>query len=196
MTNQTLQYTKLDEIEFYKRGKVRDIYDLGDTLLVVSTDRISCFDVVLPTCIPLKGAVLTQLSVLWFEFTKDIIHNHMITVNEDDFPVELSKYKDILKYRSMLVKKAKPIPVECVVRGYLAGSGWKEYQETQSICGIPLPKGLKESDKLPDPIFTPATNSVALLSVATSGVVNSRKKTDVFWAWPRITLPLQWRKPN
>ena len=157
MKNQTLQYTKLDEIEFYKRGKVRDLYDLGDTLLVVSTDRISCFDVVLPTCIPFKGAVLTQLSVLWFEFTKDIIPNHVITVNEDDFPGDLSKYKDVLKDRSMLVKKVEPIPVECVVRGYLAGSGWKEYQETHSVCGIPLPKGLSESSKLPEPIFTPAT---------------------------------------
>ena len=157
MTNQTLQYTKLDEIEFYKRGKVRDLYDIGDTLLVVSTDRISCFDVVLPTCIPLKGAVLTQLSVLWFEFTKDIIYNHVITLNEDDFPQELTKYKEVLKDRSMIVKKAKPLPVECVVRGYLAGSGWKEYRKTQSVCGIPLPNGLRESSKLPEPLFTPAT---------------------------------------
>ncbi len=157
MKNQTLQYTRLDGIEFFKRGKVRDLYNLGETLLVVSTDRISCFDVVLPTCIPFKGAVLTQLSVLWFEFTKDIIPNHVITVNEDDFPWDLSKYKDVLKGRSMLVKKVVPIPVECVVRGYLSGSGWKEYQETHSVCGIPLPKGLRESDRLPEPIFTPAT---------------------------------------
>ena len=157
MKNQTLQYTRLDGIEFFKRGKVRDLYDLGETLLVVSTDRISCFDVVLPTCIPLKGAVLTQLSMLWFEFTKDIIPNHVIIVNEDDFPRELIKYKEVLKDRSMLVKKAEPIPVECVVRGYLAGSGWKEYRKTQSVCGIPLPNGLRESSKLPEPLFTPAT---------------------------------------
>ena len=157
MTNQILQHSKMDDIDLFKRGKVRDIYNFGDTILIVSTDRISCFDVVLPTCIPFKGVVLTQLSVLWFEFTKDIISNHLITVNEDNFPAELLKYKDILKDRSMLVKKADPIPVECVVRGYLAGSGWKEYRKTQSVCGIPLPKRLRESDKLPEPLFTPAT---------------------------------------
>ena len=146
-----------DDIEFFKRGKVRDIYELGDNLLIVSTDRISCFDVVLPTAIPHKGEVLTRLSVFWFEYMEDIISNHLITANVDDFPEELQKYKEDLRYRSMLVKKARPIPVECVVRGYLAGSGWKEYNQSQSICGIRLPEGLKESDKLPEPIFTPAT---------------------------------------
>ena len=147
----------LGDIELFKRGKVRDVYNLGDKLLIISTDRISCFDVVLPTNIPHKGEVLTRLSVFWFEFTKDIIPNHLITANVDDFPEVLAKHKGTLRGRSMLVKKAEPIPVECVVRGYLAGSGWKEYKERQSICGIKLPKGLKESGKLPQAIFTPAT---------------------------------------
>ncbi len=157
MENEVLRLTRLTDIELFKRGKVRDVYDLKDRLLVVSTDRISCFDVVLPTCIPHKGRVLTQLSLFWFEFTRDIIPNHLITAEAEEFPAPLSRYKDILKGRSMLVKKAKSIPVECVVRGYLSGSGWKEYRESQSICGIKLPKGLRESDKLPEPIFTPAT---------------------------------------
>jgi phosphoribosylaminoimidazole-succinocarboxamide synthase len=155
---EVLRFCRLgDEIDFFKRGKVRDIYDLGDKLLIVSTDRISCFDVVLPTCIPYKGKVLTQLSVFWFEFTKEIVPNHLITADAKNFPLELQKYKDILAERAMLVKKTTPVPVECVVRGYLSGSGWKEYRESQSICGIKLPQGLKESDRLPDPIFTPAT---------------------------------------
>jgi phosphoribosylaminoimidazole-succinocarboxamide synthase len=152
-----LRITNFKDINFFKRGKVRDVYDLGDKLLIVSTDRISCFDVVLPTCIPRKGEVLTRLSLFWFDFTKDIIPNHLITADINEFPKELSKYKDSLDGRSMLVKKAKSIPVECVVRGYLSGSGWKEYQKTKSICGITLPSGLKESDKLPEPIFTPST---------------------------------------
>jgi len=157
MTNETLRFSRLGDIEFFKRGKVREIYNLKDKFLMVATDRISCFDVVLPTEIPHKGEVLTKLSVFWFELTKDIISNHCVTINIDGFPEELQKYKEILRGRSMLVKKADPLPVECVVRGYLSGSGWKEYQDTQSICGIKLPKGLKESDKLPEPIFTPST---------------------------------------
>lgn len=157
MSNETLRFSRLGDIEFFKRGKVREIYNLKDNFLMVATDRISCFDVVLPTEIPHKGEVLTNLSVFWFKFTKDIIPDHFITANVDDFPEELQKYKEILKGRSMLVKKANPIPVECVVRGYLSGSGWKEYHETQSICGIKLPNGLRESDRLPEPIFTPAT---------------------------------------
>lgn len=152
-----LRITSFKELDLFKRGKVRDVYDLKDKLLVISTDRISCFDVVLPTCIPHKGGVLTKLSLFWFEFTKDIIANHLITANIKDYPKSLAKYADILDGRSMLVKKAKSIPVECVVRGYLSGSGWKEYQKSQSICGIKLPKGLKESDKLPEAIFTPST---------------------------------------
>jgi phosphoribosylaminoimidazole-succinocarboxamide synthase len=157
MANQPLRLTKLGDIDFFKRGKVRDIYEFGDNLLIVSTDRISCFDVVLPRSIPHKGEVLTRLSVFWFEFTKDVIPNHLLTADVEDFPDELLKYKETLRDHSMLVKKACPIPVECVVRGYLSGSGWKEYKETQSICGIKLPKGLEESDRLPEPIFTPAT---------------------------------------
>lgn len=157
MANQTVRHTRLYDLKFFKRGKVREIYNLEDTFLMVATDRISCFDVVLPTEIPHKGEILTQLSVFWLEFTKDIIPNHFITSNVEEYPQEAQKYKEIIKGRSMIVKKAKPIPVECVVRGYLAGSGWKEYQETQSVCGIKLPKGLREADKLPQVIFTPAT---------------------------------------
>ena len=157
MTIEPLRITRFSDIELFKRGKVRDVYDLKDKLLVVSTDRISCFDVVLPTGIPRKGEVLTKLSLFWFEYTKDIVPNHLITAEVNDYSVELLNYKDILKGRSMLVKKAKPVPVECIVRGYLSGSGWKEYQQSQSICGIKLPPGLKESDKLPEPIFTPST---------------------------------------
>ena len=154
-----LSTVKLKEFKLFKKGKVRDVYDLDDKLLVISTDRISCFDVILPTCIPNKGAILTQLSVFWFEFTEDIIPNHLIATNVDDFSEELKKYEDVLKGRSMLVKKAEPFPFECVVRGYLSGSGWKEYAENQTVCGIKLPKGLKESEKLAEPIFTPATKA-------------------------------------
>lgn len=157
MADEQLRFSRLNDIEFFKRGKVREIYNLQDNFLMVATDRISCFDIVLPTEIPHKGEVLTKLSVFWFELTKEIIPNHFITANIEEFPEELQKHKEMLRGRSMLVKKAKPFPVECVVRGYLSGSGWKEYKKTQSICGIKLPKGLKESDKLPEPIFTPAT---------------------------------------
>jgi len=152
-----MRFSKLDDIEFFKRGKVREIYNLQDKFLMVATDRISCFDVVLPTEIPHKGEVLTGLSVFWFGFTKDIIANHFITDDVAEFPKEVQKHKEVLRGRSMLVKKADPLPVECVVRGFLSGSGWKEYQKTQSICGIKLPKGLRQSDKLPEPIFTPST---------------------------------------
>ncbi|MGR3318313.1 MAG: phosphoribosylaminoimidazolesuccinocarboxamide synthase [Candidatus Anammoxibacter sp.] len=157
MKNTIVRSTDLKDIKLFKRGKVRDVYDLGDKLLIVSTDRISCFDAVLPTCIPRKGEVLTQLSLFWFEFTKDIVPNHFLTVNVDEFPEELLNYKEMLRGRSMLVKKTDIIPVECVVRGYLSGSGLKEYRETQSVCGIKLPEGLREADKLYEPIFTPST---------------------------------------
>jgi len=157
MLNAPLHKTSFTDIELFKRGKVRDVYDLGDKLLVVSTDRISCFDVVLPTCIPQKGEVLTQLSLFWFNLTKDIVDNHFISTDVSKYPKELHKYSDILKGRSMLVKKAQGLPVECVVRGYLSGSGLKEYRQSRSICGIKLPEGLRESDKLPEPIFTPST---------------------------------------
>lgn len=143
----------------FKSGKVRDLFDLGDTLLLVASDRISAFDSIMPEGIPDKGKILTQISLFWFEFTKNIIPNHVITGKVDEYPIELKKYKDILEKRSMLGKKAGVVPIECVVRGYLSGSGWKEYQKSGSICGIKLPTGLKESDKLPEPIFTPSTKA-------------------------------------
>jgi phosphoribosylaminoimidazole-succinocarboxamide synthase len=135
------------------------VYDLGDKLLIVSTDRISCFDVILPCAIPYKGKVLTSISVFWFNFIKDVIAHHLITADVEKYPAELKKYRDDLAGRSMLVLKTKPLPVECVVRGYLSGSGWKEYKQKQSICSIKLPPGLKESDKLEEPIFTPSTKA-------------------------------------
>ena len=152
-----LKFTDFKDLKLLKRGKVRDVYDLEDKLLIVATDRISCFDVVLPTAIPYKGEILTRLSVFWFEFTKDVIPNHLISGDIKDYPSPLKKYEQVLRGRSMLVKKTNPLPIECVVRGYLSGSGWKEYREKGSVCGVKLPEGLKESDKLPEPVFTPAT---------------------------------------
>lgn len=140
-----------------RRGKVRDVYAIEDKLLIVTTDRISAFDVVLPNPIPFKGAVLTAFSVFWFDFLKDIVDNHLISTYVDEFPEPLSRHQDQLEGRSMLVVRTEVFPIECVARGYLAGSGWKEYQKTGEVCGIKLPAGMKESDKLPEPIFTPAT---------------------------------------
>jgi len=140
------------------RGKVRDIYDLGDKLLIVATDRLSAFDVILPTPIPDKGRVLTQLSLFWFNLLKDVLPNHVLTATE--FPVPFDEFKEDLAGRSMLVRKTQPLPIECVVRGYVSGSGWKDYRATGRICGIALPAGLQESDRLPEPIFTPATKAV------------------------------------
>jgi phosphoribosylaminoimidazole-succinocarboxamide synthase len=139
------------------RGKVRDIYDLGDKLLIVATDRLSAFDVVMPTPIPDKGRVLTQLSLFWFELLKDVIPNHLLSATQ--FPPPFDAYREQLAGRAMLVTKTNPLPIECVVRGYLSGSGWKEYKDQGKICDIPLPLGLRESDKLPEPIFTPATKA-------------------------------------
>ena len=139
------------------RGKVRDIYDLGDRLLIVATDRLSAFDVVMPTPIPDKGRVLTQLSLFWFDLLKDVIPNHVLSATE--FPAPFDQFQDDLAGRSMVVKKTNRLPIECVARGYLSGSGWKEYQATGKVCGIPLPSGLRESDKLPGVIFTPATKA-------------------------------------
>lgn len=153
--------TELKNLKLFKRGKVRDIYELNDNYLIISTDRISCFDVVLPTPIPYKGKVLNKLSSFWFQFTEDLIGNHLLFTRVEDYPQELQEYKEILKDRSMIVRKAKPVAVECVVRGYLAGSGWKEYKSQGSICGIKLPQGLKEADKLEEPIFTPAKKEQA-----------------------------------
>jgi len=151
--------TNLVGVPLFFRGKVRDIYDLGSDLLIVATDRISAFDVVLPTPIPDKGRILTQISIFWFNYLKDIVPNHLISGDVEDFPKRLYPYKEILRDRSMLVKKARRINIESVVRGYLAGSGWTDYQRERRVCGVDLPRGLKESDRLPRPIFTPATKA-------------------------------------
>lgn len=152
--------TNIPELKLCNRGKVRDIYEINNALLIVATDRISAFDVVLPSGIPYKGQVLTGLSEFWFNYTSRIMENHLITTQIEQMgnPV-ISQHKNTLAGRSMLVKKVKVVPVECVVRGYLAGSGWKEYQKSHSICGIKLPPGLQESDQLPEPIFTPSTKA-------------------------------------
>ena len=149
--------TDLSALKLVKRGKVRDIYDLGEHLLMVATDRISAFDVVMPDPIPDKGIILTQISLFWFEVMQPIVENHLITADVKEYPASCLPYADILRGRSMLVKKMNPLPIECVVRGYISGSGWKAYQQTGSVCGITLPSGLQESDKLSQPIFTPST---------------------------------------
>ena len=154
--------TRLEGLQLKGKGKVRDIYDLGDSLLIVATDRISAFDVVLPNGIPGKGAVLTQLSAFWFHWLsgyEDILWNHFITADVADFPPSCHRHRATLEGRSMLVRKAAPLPVECIVRGYLSGSGWADYQRSGEICGQPLPKGLVESQKLPAPLFTPSTKA-------------------------------------
>jgi phosphoribosylaminoimidazole-succinocarboxamide synthase len=155
-----LLHTDFPDLELYASGKVRDLYRVdNEHLLLVATDRISAFDYVLATGIPNKGSVLTQLSLFWFDFLKDIVPNHLVTADEDRYPQHLRKYQAHLRGRSMLVVHADMVPVECVVRGYIAGSAWKEYQKKGSVCGITLPYGLRESDKLPQPIFTPATKA-------------------------------------
>mgnify|MGYP001616132617 CR=1 FL=1 len=159
MSSNVLLKTEFKDLPFFRRGKVRDVYDLGEQLLIVSTDRISCFDVVLPCGIPNKGKLLTSISVFWFDFIKDIVAHHLVTTDVEKYPAILKKYKSDLEGRSMLVLKTKPLAVECVVRGYLSGSGWKEYKQKQSVCGIDLPKGLRESEKLPEIIFTPSTKA-------------------------------------
>lgn len=166
MTSETTQsriliQTDLPELTLHARGKVRDLYTVGDNLLFVATDRISAFDYVLASGIPEKGRVLTQLSLFWFDFLKNVVKNHLVTADVKEYPAPLQKYADDLRGRSMLVAKAQMIDIECVARGYLSGSGWKEYQQTGAVCGIKLPAGLKESDKLPEPIFTPATKALS-----------------------------------
>lgn len=151
--------TDLAGLKLLRRGKVRDVYEVGDHLLIVTTDRVSAFDVVLPNGIPGKGRALTQMSVFWFAQMTGIIENHIVATDIKDFPAELKKYADILEGRSMLVKKAQPLPIECIVRGYLSGSGWKEYRQKGSVCGIPLPAGLVESARLAEPLFTPSTKA-------------------------------------
>jgi len=155
----TITQTNFPELKKISQGKVRDIYDLGEHLLIVATDRISAFDVVLPNAIPHKGYVLTQISKFWFQKMSSLMPNHLISVDVTDFPAECHKYKEELEGRSMLVKKAKPLSVECIVRGYLTGSGLKDYQKTGQVCGIELPKGLVESSRLESPIFTPSTKA-------------------------------------
>ncbi len=151
--------THLNGVAPHRRGKVRDIYEVGDALLMIATDRISAFDYVLGSGIPDKGKVLTQLSAFWFARTRAIVANHVITTAVDEYPAALRGDADTLRGRSMLVTRTDPVPVECVARGYLSGSGWKEYVATGSVCGIPLPAGLRESDRLPAPLFTPATKA-------------------------------------
>ena len=159
MSADVVSTTEFKSLTLKGRGKVRDIYDLGNQLLIVATDRISAFDVIMPNPIPDKGKLLTQLSKFWFDLTQGIIPNHLISTEVNDFPKECQPYQEILKGRSMFVAKADPLPVECVVRGYLSGSGWEEYQKGGEVCGIRLPKGLVESSRLDEPIFTPATKA-------------------------------------
>jgi len=160
MTDHVLLETHLPGVELVARGKVRDIYRAGeDLLLIVATDRISAFDYILASGIPRKGEVLTQLSLFWFDFLKDVVRTHLVTADVSRYPEPLPRYRDQLEGRSMLVRRARMLEVECVARGYLAGSGWKDYQATGAVCGIPLPAGLVESAELPEPIFTPATKA-------------------------------------
>jgi len=161
MKNHEIIKTDFSALTLASRGKVRDIYDLDQYLLIVATDRISAFDVVMPDPIPGKGEILTRMSAFWFEKTQDIIRNHLVASDPGAYPESCSPYRDMLRGRSMLVKKAKPLPVECIVRGYLSGSGWKDYGRTGMISGIRLPGGLRESDRLPLPIFTPSTKAAA-----------------------------------
>ena len=151
--------TNLPGVERVASGKVRDVYSVGSDLLIVATDRISAFDCILPEGIPDKGHVLTQISLFWFDLLRDVVPNHLIAADVDAFPPQLKAYRDQLEGRSMLVKRCRMEPVECVARGYVSGSGWKDYRKTGAICGIPLPPGLRESDRLPEPIFTPATKA-------------------------------------
>ena len=159
MGTTVIQKTEFSDLKLLNRGKVRDLYDLGEVLLMVSTDRISAFDVILPDGIPFKGEVLTKMTEFWFSHIESIVPHHLITTDVQRFPPECQKYADILAGRSMVVKKAKPLPVECIVRGYVSGSGWKDYQKTGAISGVALPSGLVESSSLEEPIFTPSTKA-------------------------------------
>lgn len=161
MSSRAVFETHIEGLPLFNRGKVRDVYDAGKHLLIVATDRLSAFDVVMPNPIPDKGRILTQISLHWFQKLADLVPNHLITVNIENFPSVCQEYAEVLAGRSMLVKKAKSLPVECIVRGYLSGSGWKDYQNTGAVCGITLSKGLTESGKLPEPIFTPSTKAEA-----------------------------------
>ncbi len=157
--SQVLMQSNCPDLKLVNRGKVRDIYDLGDSLLIVTSDRISAFDVIMDQGIPDKGKVLTAISAFWFDMMADMVPNHIISTDFETFPEQVKAYRDQLEGRSMLVKKAEPLPIECIVRGYVSGSGWKDYKATGSICGIRLPEGLQESDRLPETIFTPSTKA-------------------------------------
>lgn len=159
MDNRVILTTDFPNIKLLKRGKVRDIYTVGDFYLIISTDRLSAFDVIMAQGIPFKGEVLTKISEFWFEHVKHIIPNHLVTTNVDEFPPECQQYKNKLKGRSMLVKKAEVVPIECIVRGYISGSGWNDYKQTKEISGIKLPNGLVESEKFDEPLFTPSTKA-------------------------------------
>jgi phosphoribosylaminoimidazole-succinocarboxamide synthase len=159
MLDTIILHTELPGIEKHAQGKVRDVYQVDGRLLIVATDRISAFDYILPTGIPDKGRVLTQLSIFWFDFLREVTPTHFLTADTDEYPAELRQFREQLAGRSMLVKRARMVEIECVARGYLAGSGWKEYKMQGTVCGIPLPAGLRESDRLPTPIFTPSTKA-------------------------------------
>jgi phosphoribosylaminoimidazole-succinocarboxamide synthase len=151
--------TQFPELNLLKRGKVRDVYDLGEYLLMVATDRISAFDVVMPDPVPDKGMILTQISLFWFDIMQPLVQNHVVARDVEQYPDACKPYADVLQGRSMLVKKAQPLPIECIVRGYISGSGWKEYTQSGAVCGIQLPAEMKESQQLPEPIFTPSTKA-------------------------------------
>ncbi|MGE5842173.1 MAG: phosphoribosylaminoimidazolesuccinocarboxamide synthase [Deltaproteobacteria bacterium] len=161
MSEAVLLKSELQDLKLIKRGKVRDVYELEDKLLIVASDRMSAFDVVMDDPIPDKGKILTRISLFWFGLLEGLVENHLLSADPRDYPAPCRKYEDVLKGRSMLVKKAAPLAVECIVRGYLSGSGWNDYRATGMVCGIPLPKGLKESEKLPQPLFTPSTKAEA-----------------------------------
>ncbi len=191
MPSHVLLDTKLDGLSLVRRGKVRDVYAIGDALILVATDRISAFDYVLGSGIPDKGRILNQLSAFWFGRTRGIIQNHLISTNVADYPEIARRYADQLKGRSVLAKRTNPLPVECVARGYISGSGWKDYQATGEVCGISLPKGLRESDRLPEPIFTPATKAESghdenISEDAAANVVG----TDLLARLKKLTLEL------
>lgn len=156
---ETVLKTEFADMKLIARGKVRDIYDFDDKMLIVTTDRLSAFDVILPNGVPGKGKILTEIALFWFEQTKDIVRNHIITADIDEMPEVCQKYRDQLEGRSMLVHKCQPFPVECVARGYITGSGWKDYQQTGAVCGIKLPEGLVDSERMPETLFTPATKA-------------------------------------
>jgi phosphoribosylaminoimidazole-succinocarboxamide synthase len=191
MTSSVVLDSQLSGLTLARRGKVRDVYDLGEHLLIVATDRISAFDYVLGSGIPDKGKVLTQLSAFWFGKVADLTPHHLISIDVNDFPASTRPHRDVLRGRSMLVRKTEPLPVECVARGFLSGSGWKDYQKTGAVCGITLPAGLRESDRLPAPIFTPATKAESghdeNISMAKAGVIVGR---DVIAQLQALTLAI------